>query len=347
MLILFFILTCILALINKKKLIHVLFLSFAYLFSIMRHEEIPDTVNYIELYNDPLALNHIGNFETGYIFLCYLFNDILGVKFELFIFIWSLSFFEIWYAISRKLLPKDNLIMAFSLFMSFYGFFYFGIAFRNMIALMIVYSAIFIYLHYKKVIKYFICLLLCLLAYEFHRTTILFLLLIPFINKKYHKSVYIIMYSLSVLLLILSNMDIFNGVFGIMGNIEEFERLEHYMKEVDNNTSVFSVQILLNFLVSIYSYLQRDNIMEENKKIYNFFFNLNVVGILFMCISLKMPVAYRFYNTFFFFNFILLYLMFYRNKLPLFIKHGYLYSIIASVVYFVSLIYCNSFMLLY
>lgn len=339
-------LTLFFSVINKKWFVHFLFITLSYILA-MGSSLIPDRDNYLEIYNEPYAINHIGNFEYAFLMLCYFFHFVLEIEFKDFLFILFFISFEIWFIITNQIFKKDNIFIAFALFMSFYGFFYFGIVIRNMVALIFLYAAFYFFLLKSGALKYIMFFVFCLLAYEFHRISGVFLLLIPLLNIKIPQRSLFWLFLLSIIIMLTGSLSFIQIIVKESLQIEGFDRVEHYVNSTDTGASIISVQILFNFIISMLLLMQRVNIDEGKKHIYDFFLNLNIMGLLVMAICWKMPSAYRLYNYFFFYNFIPLFCIFFYTNSKLMYRLRYIGSILLSFVYLIILIYCNPFMLLF
>ena len=72
-----------------------------------------------------------------------------------------------------------------------------------------------------------------------------------------------------------------------------------------------------------------------------------MVGLFAMCLLWSVPTSYRFYNMFFFYNFVLLYIMIFNNKRIKVITKSKKVALIVSAIFFVILIHSFDFMLIY
>lgn len=332
--------------IRQKRLIHFCFIGLAYFFS-LRTNLIPDTDDYENIYNN--TLDHEGVFEYGFLLLCDFFHDLLDVDFMVFYVIITFITMELWYYASKKLFcyEDDNLFVLFLLFMSFYGFFYLGVTTRNAISLVLVYNAYCIYLYYSDYVGKAICLALLLLATTFHNSAWLFILLLPFLETRLSTDNLYTIFFICMALWLFSGFSFARGLIMFIQDYSGLSKLEEYTDVFDVNTNTLSIQNIVAFTTSFVFIGQRDYIWEEYEREYDLFLKINLVGLAILSFLWTVPTAYRFYGLFFFFNFVLIYMVCFKNIRMFSMLKQYSMCAVFSLVYFATLIYCNIFMLLY
>ena len=342
-----FILVVAFAAIRYRKIIHICFLGIAYFFS-LRNELIPDTEAYMRMYEDPFHLGFQETFEYVFLIICYLFKSITGAEFSLFYYVLTFFCLELWGAITNKLFQNDeNINRIFLLFISFYGFFYLGVTIRNAVSLLVVYYALVKFIQEKGRRKTMSYCIWVVIASLFHISALIYLFLIPIYKLRFSSKQLIYLWGISIFLLSFSSVVFAQGLVSQLSQLALLSKLEGYTDEAEMYTHAFSLQTITSLLVSIIAFTQKKHIAKAYWQIYNIFTNINVVGIIVLSLLWMIPVSYRFYGMFFFFNFVLLYISFYYNVSIKKKTVRLLCTFGISVVYFASLIYCNSFLLNY
>ncbi len=342
-----FIFVVVFAAIRSKRIIHICFLGIAYFFS-LRSELIPDTEVYMRMYEDPFNLGFQETFEYVYLVFCYLFKSITGANFSTFYFVLTFICLELWVAVTNKLFQnKENINEIFLLFISFYGFFYLGVTIRNAVSLLVVYYALVKYIQEKGRRKTTSYCIWVLIASFFHISALIYLFLIPIYKLRFSSRQLIYFWGLSVFLLSFSSVVFAQGLFSQLSQLALLSKLEGYTDETDMYTHAFSLQTITSLLVSLIVFAQKKYIDNSYRQMYNIFTNINLVGLIVLSLLWMIPVSYRFYGMFFFFNFVLLYLSFYHNVSIKKRSLSFFFTCGISIVYFFSLIYCNSFLLNY
>ncbi len=311
-----------------------------------RTEDIPDTANYIIMYETPLLRMEYD--ELGFLFLGIIFNYLTHLDFLLYyLFLISLCFL-LWYYYINKLLYNGQLCACFLLFISFYGFFYLGVTTRNAISELLLLGAFYYYLNTDNKKRWFLYLLFVVLAFLMHKSAILFLVLLPFIRANYSTKSLFYIYFVSLFLWIVSGIEVARSLLNEFSDIPLFSsKIEKYASSIEASPNMFSLQILINLIISFVAINQKKYIVNDYCKVYNFFLNINLIGLLTMTILWSLPTSYRFYNMFFFYNFIIMYLIIYQNKRYMSKMQKKMLTVLTSSLYFFILIYSNSFMLLF
>lgn len=331
------------SLISKRKLILLSFASLVFFFS-FRTEWIPDTTNYMEMYDKPETHQ---TSEYGYRLLGDMFGQVTGADFMVFYLTLVSAMLLIWFFGTRKILAKENYTILLLLLFSFNGYFYFGVTIRSAITSILVYAAFCFFLQGNQRYKWTIYFILVILASLIHKSAFFFLPLIFFANIKLKGFHLYLIYGLCVVFWFISGFDFAKGILSSLSQFEMFDKLDKYTTDSLANNNMFSLQNLAAFLTMFICVFQTKNIERDYRNIYLFFLKINLVGLLVMSLFWHVSTAYRFYNMFFFYNFIIVYLVaFHNNK----IKYSLIkYSIVMviSIMYFVTLIYSNPFFLLY
>lgn len=312
----------------------------------LRTNEIPDTDVYKWMYDDPFSRMDYN--EVGYLFLGYGFKSITNADFIVYnLFVSSLCL-VLWYIGIKRLFPNENKIgIPFLIFLSFYGFFYFGITIRNCLSSLLIFYGVSLYLTKKSKLRIVLYLVIVLLAVFIHKSALFFFVYLFIINRKISTSGYYGIFGLCVFVWLFSGIGISRGIIGELSHISLLDKLDGYAESREASPNMLSLQIIMNFFISCYSIRCRRFILPILKKTYDSFLKINMLGLITMSLIWSIPTAYRFYNMFFFYNFILIYLFIFKN---IRIKNNKMKNSIflgVSVVYFAILLYCFPVMLIY
>lgn len=335
--ILVFLVFIFIALWNKKWALFAGFFLLLWMFS-FRSNEIPDTAIYRWMYDDPISRLDIN--EIGFLYLGILFQDITGADYEAFnVFVVCLCII-LWYNASLLILPeKENRGMLFLIFLSFYGFFYLGITIRNCLSELLILCGFGCYMRMngtKRIYLYYAFILLAMLT---HRSAALFIFILPAILLKIPKHWYYRIFFICIIMWLVSGASWSRGIVGQFSKLSMFEKLDNYSSSTESAPSLLSLQILMNWIVSYFAIKFRHNIDMNYKVLYERFLKTNILGLLTMSLIWSIPTSYRFYNMFFFFNFILIYLMVYHNRLITDKSRKQALSFAISIVYFAILLH--------
>ena len=168
---------------SKKKA--ALFLCFAlvlWLFS-FRTNEIPDTEVYHWMYDDPIS--RLGHNEFGFLLIGYIFKTITNADFIVYYLALVGICLFLWYYGSRKLLDgNEHWGMLFLIFISFFGFLYMGVLIRNCISELLVFSGLVFLINERGKKSHILYIMFVLIATSIHKSSIIFLLLIPLLRIK-------------------------------------------------------------------------------------------------------------------------------------------------------------------
>ena len=284
--------------------------------------------------------------EYGYRLLGDIFRQLTGADFMAFyIFVVAIGLL-IWLLCTRKLFHQERYGILLLLFMPFYGYFYFGVTIRNALAEIIVYGAFVTFLLAKRY-RWILYVSLVILASFIHRSSLAFLIVIFFANANLKSFHLLVIYGLCVCFWLMSGFDFAQGVLLQISQLDVLSKVSHFANRSLMNTNMFSLQNIVAFIMMLLCIMQKDCITSRYQRIYSFFLNVSLVGLFVMSLFWHVPTAYRFYNMFFFFNFPILYLVTFHNKLVNINLLKYSFAVLFSIIYFSTLIYCNPFFLLY
>lgn len=340
-----FIIVLLLSFVKSQKALLVSFICLLWMLS-LRTSEIPDTDTYKWMYDDPFSRMDYN--EVGYLFLGYIFNLITNADFIVYnIFVSVLCLF-LWFLSVRRLFPAENKIgILFLIFLSFYGFFYFGITIRNCLSNLLIFYGISLYLTKKSKLRIVLYLVIVLLAVFIHKSALFFFVYLLIINRKISTSGCYCIFGLCVLVWLFSGIGISRGIIGELSHISFLDKLDGYAESREASPNMLSLQIIMNFFISYFSIRCRRFILPIFKKTYDCFLKINMLGLITMSLIWSIPTAYRFYNMFFFYNFILIYLFVFKN---IRIRNNTMKNSIllgVSFVYFAILLYSVPEMLIY
>lgn len=253
---------------------------------------------------------------------------------------------EVWYLCTKRLLPKELIGFCFLLFISYNGFFYLGVTLRNAMSLMICLIALMIYITSTSKYKVISYVLLVVLSFFFHRTSIFFLVvpILDYIKLTKKRLSYWLLADIAFLLL--------GGLTFLTSASQLFMGIENLSKYEDNFTdtegvSMFSSWFLMNIIITLFLVYGRKSVNKENISIYDFFLKIVMAGLTLNCIGWQMSIIQRLAGAFYYFNFIPLYVVFFKSKM---FKNDGLKrrsAILFSVFCFIVLLYCQSFLLNY
>ena len=131
-----FIALIILSTFKKRIWLHIGFLILAYMFS-TRPFDIPDTDMYLRDFEDPYVEYIQNSLEPGFWSLDVFFGHLFPISFNQFLFVLTLFMMELWYYTTKRILPYACFGFCFLIFMSYNGFFYFGVTLKNAMSLVI------------------------------------------------------------------------------------------------------------------------------------------------------------------------------------------------------------------
>lgn len=314
---------------RKNKLVLFIILIVAIVLA-LRSDNTPDTAAYRLMYEDSAADSSI---EFLYIWLNRFFNQNIGLSFDSFLLILTISLFLSWYKITNQII--DNLFVGFVSFLPFYGFYFFGITLRASIAVVISYLAIVILLKNKSFKGFLLYYIFVLLASGFHQSALVFLVL-PLIALRQYKK-----YTLYLVLLFSATLPLYNDYIPIIKNVAfrylafvEFSRVEGYVTE-SASEMMYSFTLLKNLVFGgVFIFLRNKLIAKQS--IYNFFLNTYLIGCLLLSLFSFVTAGSRLAIMFLFFEFILLTLLFESSNIKK--KNKSIFMIFAAIINFIAII---------
>lgn len=265
-----------------------------------RSLSVPDTEPYLNIYMGYV----VGSYEKGYIYLCDFFRN-LGFSFTSFLFVISFLGLTIWFSITKNIVSKKHMLLAFVIYLSYMGIYYHGIVLRACFAILINYIGIYWgLLKEKNYLIYYLCVLISIF---FHISSILFALLPFIITRKYSKMVLYGVLIFSFLFMLLNkNLTIITNLLttamehlSILGA----SRLEGYIEDVSKSTlSLNHIKYLLSGLALVFFSNDKYFIGQDSKN-FNTFLNIYVIGIVLMFLLSFAPGSGRISQLFLFFEF--------------------------------------------
>lgn len=343
--ILVFLLIILVTLFSKKRSVFICFAVLLWLFS-FRTNEIPDTETYGWMYEDPIS--RFGYNEFGYLFVGYVFKIVTDAEFIVFYLTMVGVCLLLWYYGSRKLLPNnEHFGMLFLIFISFFGFLYMGVLIRNSISELLVLCGLSMFITQNGKKRYILFLLFIGIATLFHKSSLFFLFFIPLFRIKISTIAYYRLFLICVTVWMISGVGLAKDIVEEISKISMFSNYEKFATSSELSPNMFSLQVLISIFISYCAIRNNEKIESGYKIIYNYFLKINMVGLVVLSIIWSLPTSYRFYNMFFFFNYILIYLMIFQNERIRTMSKQLFYSVSISVVYFLILLHSFSFMLLY
>lgn len=340
-----FIVVLFLSLMKSQKALFLSFICLLYMLS-LRTSEIPDTDVYKWMYDDPFSRMDYN--EVGYLFLGYFFKCITNAEFIVYYLFISILCLLLWHKATKKLFPNEKEMgVLFLIFLSFYGFFYFGITIRNCLSELLILCGLVFYITNKGTKRIILYLLFALFAVFIHKSALFFFVYLLLINRKITTSGYYSIFIACIFIWLLSGIGISRGIIGELSHMSMLEKLDGYATSREASPNMFSLQIILNLIISFLLIKYRRFILPVFKKKYDCFLKINMIGLLTMSLIWSIPTSYRFYNMFFFFNYIPLYLMIFKNGRIRNNRMKYSISVGLSLVYFAILLYSVPAILLY
>lgn len=265
-----------------------------------RSISIADTPEYKEMFE---GVNSIP-YEKGFLFLCDFFHGI-GFSFRTFLFFISLIGLSIWLFITKIIIDKRLVLMAFIVYCSYMGIYYHGIVLRAGLAVLINYIGIYYGLVKRKnYIIFYACVLFSML---FHISAILFAFVPIIVQKEYQSKTLYITLTVSFLFMFVSDNEsyITNFLLYTIGNVElaGLDRLGGYIEKAEESAlSLTKIKYYLSGLMLIYlsNYIKRGY---SKYKTFNIFKNVYIFGLLLLFLFSFAPGAARIAQLFLFFEF--------------------------------------------
>lgn len=334
-LIIVFCLASFLVLTNKKVLMQTAILIVTLLFALRTN--VPDISNYEDIYVNPLEYGD--GIEYGFLVFCDFFRNILGISFRPFLFIITLLLFEIWLFLSVKLLDTYRVGLAFVIFLSYWGIFFYGIVFRAAISITLCYIALYILLKYNNKWKYLYVVLFILLATNLQVGSILFFFSF-LLNRRLSSLFLYIVISLSIIFLFASSLLPIESYITAFSLLIESARIYHYSEHIDDSQGISIitwVYILSSFLLVYYRrFISADLFVN---RVYNLFLNMFVFGTLLSSILCNVDSASRFPAQWLFFDFIVFFILLTKNNSVYIRKMQYPFASLIALVKIYALLH--------
>lgn len=308
--------------------------------------DIPDTLGYLEYYNeiDATDFSRFGYylFEPGFQLFTHVVKILIGSSpMVYFFFIVVIISFLLWDAIQRVLFNqveciglnatvKLPILYAFVLFFSYYGIFYGGIAIRAGIAMALYLETLSLLCKERLRKKDVLCIsILFVLAFSFHTSSVVYLPLILLFRfaKPLPKQFYLLLLLFSALvffsrinILIMNN---FSGMLSLLlmqteqSDLSKFSLYSDVLSESNAKISFKYVFQLLSAFIFLLGNLK--------DRIYCRFFNVYVFGVALGALFAPITMMYRVLDYFYivtFFLYTLLFLSLKFNKNIFYISCG-------------------------
>lgn len=330
---------------RNKYVHHLLILFLAYFFS-TRNENVPDTENYMFHYENALVELMDVTGDIGMVALNYLFNNILSLPFSVFLFALTFLQMEICYFATKRIVPSQHIGIVFLLFISFYGFFYFGIVIRNGVALALCYLALSFLITNEKwgKVKFVGVMLLALL---FHKSTLLLLPILLLTNMKmtYHRAM--IWFVISLLLIGVGSVSIVGSSLKLLGSVDTYSYDRYSAYAEDATTKLFTATYIMDFFITVISIWGLHIVKNEIRQKYEMILKVILLGFSVYCLLWQMPGISRIAGVYFFMSSIVFYMFVYWNKFRTSMAMKKSLTLMISLSYFVSLIIIQKYILNY
>lgn len=295
---------------NTKVLHHIAILILCFLFA-SRTTVIPDTLNYIEIYETNLASND--SIEIGYLYLCKFFQS-LGFSFNQYLFCILLICLELIYKYTYVLLNKKYIGIALIMLISYFGLYYYGIVLRSSIAITLCYCGIANALIKQTRSSKIALLVLILISSTIHISSLLFLFSFIAFYRISKPILLIVVWTTVFLLTTTSVIPVSQYIESITLALNA-NRLTRYasMLETADGASLLSWTYIL---ISVIALKYRDRIRNDyDKKVYNCFLNIYICGSLINSLFWQIPGGSRLSMQLLFFEFIIVYYLVFQTGL--------------------------------
>lgn len=261
---------------KTKNSLHISILLLSYLFS-CRSTLVPDTEAYMSIYE--YGLDWHEPIEIGFLYLCHIFKNIIHFSFAGFIFVITLLLFETWYYIVKRLLVGYDIRVAFVIFLSYYGIFFYGVVLRSAIAITLCMVGIY-YLNSHRTTKSLVIYIVLVLISALFQVGSLLFLFTPLCYRRYsQKTLYTIIY-LSVVVLFVSSTSYISTIIEQFSQLVNIGRMGDYASNYVENSG-FSIQVLLNiFIGGLLVYCRGNDKFLQDFKTSNLFINMCVFATL-------------------------------------------------------------------
>lgn len=299
-----------------------------------RNKSVPDTVPYMEMYND---VSGYGGIEPGFLRICEFFHN-LGIPFSVFIFIISIIMLETWYYCTQRIFGKNSVGVMAIMMLSYFGFYFYGMVLRSAIAITLCYIGVMVLLTKKinwySYLKYYI---IVFLAFQFHQSVVLFSLAPLMLVKFNLKLQYLIAVS-SFLFLFITDILPIKNYLELYLNAYEGSRFGYFL-ERDFNSTRAGIRSVLYSVISVFSVYCASKVNPncDQRRIIDFFVNIYIVGAIINSLIWELPAATRLPMNWLFFEFAVVYCVtFYNNQL---IKQKRLIILMYTIISFAVLLH--------
>lgn len=331
---------------TRNKYVHqFLILFLAYLFS-TRNENVPDTDNYMFHYENALVELMDVTGDIGMVALNYLFNNILDLPFSVFLFVLTFFLMEICYYATKRIVLSQHIGIVFLLFMSFYGFFYFGIIIRNGVALTLCYLALSFLIRSEKwgKLKFVGVMSLALL---FHKSSILLFPLLFLVNMKMTYNRAVIWFLLSLLMIGLGSVSMVSSSLKLIEGVDSYSYDRYSSYTEDSTTKLYTATFIMDFFITIVSICGQRIVKNDVRQMYEFVLKVILLGFSMYCLLWQLPGISRIAGMYFFMSSLVFYIFIYWSKYKVSNALKNSLTLIVSLSYFISLVIIQKYILYY
>lgn len=298
-----------------KNDVKITFLLIIYLWLIViftfRDTSIPDTVTYIQSYNNPE--------QSDFEFLFSLVSQItssIGLSFNGFLFVYEIILFGLWFYTSKKIFSDIHL--AFMVFLPFMGIYNYGIIIRAGMGLNLCYFALISLLNNKTFKGYIFYYLLVTVAFFFHQSMLVFFILPLYVLKKYNIIILTFIAFISIIIPSLNIQRYIANIIEFFINLFSSKQFLSYISIHANYDiqGVYSLTMIKYFIMGFIFLGLRTKVFEEKKELYNCFLNIYISGILLIALTYFISAGNRLSYMFFYFEFVLVGILYEYSNLP-------------------------------
>ena len=294
----------------KQAFLFVLYACLILIFA-FRDKTVPDTAVYMRLYD---STGKISQFELLYT-IAGRFTRSIGLGFHGFLIIYQFILFRLWFSTSKKLF--ENVHFVFLVFFPFMGIYNMGIIIRAGMGLVICYSALTYLLNNKTKKGYIVYYLLVIIAILVHQSMVVFLLLPIYIMRTYSTIVLQIVLFIALMLPLMNLQQVFADILESFINLFSFNKFLSYTQihAKFNRYAVYSLTMIKYFIMA-FVFLKLRASMINRKDIYNAFLNIYITGVFLIALTYFIDAGNRLSYMFFFFEFVLVGLLYENSNLP-------------------------------
>ncbi len=318
-----------------KQNVKTVFLLLVYLWILLiftfRGTTVPDTANYIKFYN---AHAEVTGIEYLFYLVCWLGKS-LGFSFNLFLFVYEVVLFSLWFYTSKKYFKDIHL--AFLVFLPFMGIYNFGIIIRAGMGLCLSYFAITDLIYNRSFRGYLIYYTIVTCAVLFHQGMIVFYIIPLFIFIRFHSIVLTLIMLISITIPLINIQHLIASILEIYIRLFSFNKFLSYTEihAKFNVHGVYSLTMIKYWIMAMIFIWMRVKVI-TNKDIYNCFLNIYISGVFLISLTHFITAGNRLSYMFFFFEFVLVGLLYEYSNLPK--KIVFLGAVALSILNYVNLI---------